>query len=104
MKQLINALLAIFVIQIAMVAGLYWPSAGLMEVLNNDKLVPFNPDILDEVHIGDDKGNEAILVKAGNRWILPDLSGLTINPELIEGLLQDVIRAQTGWPVAGSFA
>lgn len=104
MKQLINALLAIFVIQVAMVAALYWPNAGLMEVLNNDKLVPFNPDILDEIHIGDDKGNEAVLVKAGDHWILPDLSGLTINPELIEGLLQNVMRSTTGWPVASSMA
>lgn len=104
MKQLINALLAIFVIQVAMVAGLYWPSAGLMEVLNNDQLVPFNPESLDEIHVGDDKGNEAVLVKAGNHWILPDLSGLTISPELIEGLLDRVIRSKTGWPVASSVA
>ncbi len=104
MKQLINALLAIFVIQTAMVAALYWPSAGLMEVLNNEQLVPFNPDILDEIHIGDDKGNEAVLVKADNHWILPDLSGLTINPELIEGLLQGVMHSKTGWPVASSVA
>jgi hypothetical protein len=104
MKQLINALLAIFVIQAAMVAALYWPNAGLIEVLNNDELVPFNADLLDEIHIGDDKGNEALLAKAGNRWVLPDLSGLAINPELIEGLLQGVIRAQTGWPVASSVA
>lgn len=104
MKQLINALLAIFVIQVAMVAGLYWPSAGLMEVLNNDQLVPFNPDLLDEIHIGDDKGNEAVLVKTGNHWILPDLSGLTVNPELIKGLLKNVMRSNTGWPVASSVA
>ncbi len=104
MKQLINALLAIFVIQGAMVAALYWPKAGLMEVLNNDVLVPFNAVLLDEIHIGDDKGNEAVLVKAGNHWVLPDLSGLTVSPELIEGLLQAVIRTQTGWPVASSVA
>ncbi|MFT5710859.1 MAG: hypothetical protein ACI8QT_001559 [Halioglobus sp.] len=104
MKQLINALLAIFAIQTAMVAALYWPSAGLMEVLNNDELVPFNADLVEEIHIGDDKGNEAVLVKAGSRWILPDLAGLTVNPELIEGLLQGVMRARTGWPVASSVA
>jgi hypothetical protein len=104
MKQLINALLAIFVIQAAMVTALYWPNAGLIEVLSNDQFVPFNANFLDEIHIGDDKGNEAVLVKAGNRWVLPDLSGLTVNPELIEGLLQGVIRVQTGWPVASSVA
>jgi hypothetical protein len=104
MKQLINALLAIFVIQSAMVAALYWPSAGLMQVLSNEKLVPFPADILDEIHIGDDKGNEAVLVKAGKQWILPDLSGLAINPELIDGLLQGVIQSKTGWPIASSVA
>lgn len=104
MKQLINALLAIFVIQSAMVAALYWQSAGLMQVLSNDQLVSFEPDKLDEIHIGDGEGNEAVLIKAGEHWIIPDLSGLAVSPELIEGLLQAVMYTKTGWPIASSVA
>ena len=104
MKQLINALLLVLVIQSAMVASLYWPEAGLMEVLNTENLVPFDSYLLDEIHIGDDKGNEAVLVKVGERWILPDLNGLEISPELIEGLLKSIINSEPGWPVASSIA
>jgi hypothetical protein len=104
MKQLINALLAVFIIQCAMVAALYWPDAGLMEVLNTEQLVPFDPWLLDEIHIGDEQGNEAVLLKAGDRWILPDLTGLSVSPDLIDKLLQGVIHAQTSWPVATTMA
>ena len=104
MKQLINALLVVFLIQCAMVATLYWPDAGLMEVLNNEKLVPFDPWLLDEIHVGDEQGNEAVLLKAGNAWILPDLTGLNVSPDLIDKLLQGVIHAQTSWPVATTVA
>ncbi len=104
MKQLINALLAVFLIQCAMVATLYWPDAGLMEVLNRSQLVPFEPWLLDEIHVGDDQGNEAVLLKVDDRWILPDLTGLSVSPDLIEKLLQGVIHAQTSWPVATTVA
>ena len=104
MKQLINALVVIFLIQSAMVASLYWPDAGLMEVLNSKKLIPFEPYTVDEIHIGDELGNEAVLLKAGDRWILPDLTGMAVAPDLIEKLLQGVVRANTSWPVASSVA
>jgi len=104
MKQLINALLLVLTIQSAMVATLYWPEAGLMEVLSTSELVPFEPYLLDEIHLGDDKGNEAVLVKLGEHWILPDLNGLEVNPELIDGLLKSVIGSESGWPVASSIA
>ena len=104
MKQIINALLLIFVIQLAMVVALYWPEAGLMEVLNTEQLVPFEPYLLDEIHVGDEQGNEAVLVKTDDHWILPDLTGLSVSPDLIEKLLQGVIHAQTSWPVASTVA
>ncbi len=104
MKQLINALLTVFIIQCAMVATLYWPDAGLMEVLSTEQLVPFDPWLLDEIHVGDEQGNEAVLLKTGDRWILPDLTGLSASPDLIDKLLQGVIHAQTSWPVATTVA
>ena len=104
MKLLINTLLAIFFIQCAMAASLYWPDAGLIQALNTEQLIPFEPYLVDEVHIGDDRGNEAVLVKGGGVWILPDLAGLRVSPELIEKLQQDVFDAKTSWPVATSEA
>jgi len=104
MKQLLHALIFIFIIQSAMVISLYWPDTGIMEVLNTEQLVPFEPYLLDEIHVGDDQENEAVLLKTGDRWILPDLTGLAVSPDLIEKLLQGVIHANTGWPVASTVA
>jgi len=104
MKQLVNALLLVLIIQSAMVATLYWPEAGLMEVLVAEELAPFDAQRLDEIHVGDNKGNEAVLVKAGDHWVLPDLNGMEISPELIKQLLEAVIDSEHGWPVASSNA
>jgi len=104
MKPLINALLLVFIIQCALVATLYWPDANLLEMINPEQLVPFEPYLLDEIHIGDAQGNEAVLLKAGDQWILPDVTGLAVSPGLIDKLLQDLIQAGTSWPVASSIA
>jgi len=104
MKPLINGLLLVFIIQCALVATLYWPDTNLLEMINTEQFVPFEPYLLDEIHIGDDQGNEAVLLKAGDRWILPDVTGLAVSPELINTLLQGLIHAETGWPVASSIA
>lgn len=104
MKPLINALIAIFIIQSAMVASLYWPDTGILEALNTEHLVPFEPYLLDEIHMGDEQGNEAVVLKAGDHWILPDLAGMAVEPDHIDKLLLGVIGSQTGWPVATSVA
>lgn len=104
MKALINALLVIFAIQCAMVAGLYWPDAERAGGRDGEQLLPFDVFSLDEIHIGDEQGNEAVLLKAGDRWILPDLGGLAVNPQLIKKLLLGVIQADPAWPIAHSVA
>ena len=104
MKTLINALILIFIIQSAMVASLYWPDNGLMEAINREQLVPFEAYLLDEIHVGDERGNEAVLLKVGDHWVLPDLTGMAIDPDLIEALLQGVIYTRTSWPVASTVA
>ncbi len=104
MKPLTNALILIFIIQSAMVASLYWPDTDLIKALNHEQFVLFDAYLLDEIHVGDEQGNEAVLLKAGNHWILSDLTGLAIDPGLIEKLLQGVIHARTGWPVANTVA
>ncbi len=104
MKALINALLLIFAIQCAMVVGLYWPDAGGAGARGSEQLLPFDVFLLDEIHIGDEQGREAVLLRAGDGWILPDLGGLAVNPGLIEKLLRGVIEANPPWPVAQSVA
>ena len=104
MRLLIKALLLIFFIQCAMTAALYLPDTSLMQALNTEQLIPFEPYLVDEIHIGDEQGNEAVLIKGGDHWILPDLAGLSISPELIEKLEQSVLNANTSWPVATSVA
>jgi len=75
-----------------------------MDLINRDKLISFEPYRVDEIHVGDGQDNEAVLLKVGDRWILPDLGGLNVAPELIENLIRGVLYAPPGWPVANSLS
>ena len=104
MKALINTLLLVFVVQGAVVAYLYWSDEGFTGALSSNRFIPVEPYFLDEILVEDDEGNEAVLLKAGENWVLPDLTGLAVDPELIEALLQNVVHVDTSWPVANSVA
>jgi hypothetical protein len=102
LKTVTNSLLAVMLIQCAMIATLYWPDTSLIDMINRDRLVDFEPYRVDEVHVGDGQNNEAVLVNVGDHWILPDVGGLKVAPELIEKLIRGVLHARSGWPVARS--
>lgn len=102
MKTVTHSLLAVLAIQCIMIATLYWPDTSLSDIINRDRLVDFEHYRVDEIHIGDGQDNEAVLVNAGDHWILPDLGGLKVAPELIKKLVRGVLHARSGWPVASS--
>lgn len=63
-----------------------------------------NPDLLDEIHIGDDSGREAVLLRRGDRWVLPELGELPVDAEKVALLLNSIGTADKGWPVADTVA
>lgn len=104
MNKQIGSLLVILLIQIALVIALFLPPSQMMDVGAREPLAPFDPDAIDEIYVEDDQGNETILLKMANQWILPDLSGLPIMRERVDALMNSISDTNGQWPIATSIA
>jgi len=91
----------VLLIQAGIVAAVYWPQEDSGQQALAQSLAPFDTDSIDQVHIVDEYDNEAVLQKAGDRWLLPALANLAANPEKVSQLLQGISR-QDSWPIAHS--
>lgn len=104
MSRPIGSLVAILIIQIALTVALFLPQSDIMDTVTREPLVPFDPDAIDEIYVEDDQGNEAVLLKMADQWILPDLHGLPIMRERIDALIDSISDSDEHWPVATSAA
>ena len=52
--------------------------------------------------IGDGYDNEAVLIRSGAHWIIPELHGLPADASKINALLPRLVRQSAGWPVGNS--
>jgi hypothetical protein len=57
---------------------------------------------IDEIHIGDEFDNEAVLVKSGEQWLLPNLENLPADSTKVNSLIENVINNTVVWPIAHS--
>ncbi len=87
-----------------MVIALSLPASDIMDAAAREPLVPFDPDAIDEIYVEDDEGNEAVLLKMADQWVLPDLAGLPIKLERINALIGSISDGEGKWPVATSAA
>ena len=101
MNRTIASLLLVLLIQVGIVAVVYWSGEDSSQQAVAQGLVPFDMDSIDEVQIVDQYDNETVLRKAGDHWILPTLAGLPANPDMVQKLVQG-ISAQNIWPIAHS--
>lgn len=103
MKRAIPTLLLILLIQLALVAVVYWP-----RVITGDDVGPveqaIDPGQVNELRIADEHGGEARLVKSGGRWHLPALHNLPADPDKVANLLDSLLSKDDSWPVARSAA
>ena len=83
-----------------MIAALYWPDPDIMNTETAGALLPFDPDSIDEIYVEDAQGNEAILLKMSDLWILPDLAGMPVDPQMIEKLRDSLSNRAGEWPIA----
>ena len=100
MKHTVWSLLLLLVGQSLLVMALYSPSAGPTQLVAKEPMLSLNPDELNEIHIGDERDQETVLLRQGGRWILPELEGLPADEEKVNTLLNGIGNASTGWPVA----
>lgn len=104
MKRLCYWLAGLGALQLVLVAAVYWPDREAGQELPTETMLPFDPDRIAEIHIGDDRDNEAILLKNQGRWLLPTLADMPVDPDMIEALFDGIARQALGWPVATTVA
>jgi hypothetical protein len=100
----VTLLLLVLVIQCGLVAVVFWPQHVETVESAHEVLTPFPVTSVDELRIGDEFDNEAVLVKSGERWLLPELENLPADPAKVEAALQALQIAPDSWPIAQSAA
>lgn len=104
MSHSVVALVLLTVLQSFLLGILVWPPSTLLDEENTSALLPFNPDTIDEIHLGDDYDNEIILLRIGEHWILPDEENLPVDRSMVEAMINSLAEAHDDWPVAKSTA
>lgn len=100
MNRAVPVLLLVLLIQCGIVAIVFWPQQSPGTGATGPGLAPFSVDAIDELRIGDEFDNEAILVKSGQQWLLPDLENLPADPAKVDTLLQSITGQAGSWPIA----
>jgi hypothetical protein len=97
-------LLLVLLIQCGIIAIVFWPQHSPGTGSTEQGLAPFPVDKIDELRIGDEFDNEAILKRSDKHWLLPDLQNLPADPSKVDTLLQSITGQAGSWPIAHSAA
>jgi uncharacterized protein DUF4340 len=95
-----TALLVLLLLQLALVAKLYWGDRAAELSGGGVSVSDIGPFLIDEIRISDGHGAQAILTKTDNRWTLPGQGGLPANSTRIDQLIEQLTFTDPGWPVA----
>lgn len=97
-----NRLLLAVVIQSVVVAAVFWPRYATESAQAVTALTNLAANSIQEIRIDDGKENKAILQRSGERWLLPELSGLQADADMVNRLLAVATQAAARWPVANT--
>lgn len=103
MKRHLSSLFLILLIQIGLVAAVYWPATN-NRAAAQIAMLPFPLQQVNTIYVGDEFDNETVLSKVGDRWLLPEPGNLPADNAMIEKLLDAVATREGDWPVADSIA
>jgi hypothetical protein len=103
-KRWVTTLLFMLLIQCGLLTAVYWPAQSQTPATAAQQLAGFDSAAIDQIRIGDGYDNEAVLVKAGDRWLLSNLENLPAAAKKIDALLLSFTHQASGWPVAHSTA
>jgi hypothetical protein len=101
-RRAITVLLLILLIQCGIAAVVFWPGQDEAREPAMQALAPIAREQIDELRIGDEFDNEAVIVRSGERWLLPDLDNLPADTEKVETVLSSITAQDPGWPIAHS--
>lgn len=99
-----KTLLLILLIQCGILAAIYWPQQAGQISGGEQALLTTSRDSIDEIRVSDTPDTEAVLLKSGERWLLPELENLPADQLMVEKLLDGLTNTQANWPVARSTA
>lgn len=104
MRNAIPGLLLVLVIQLLLVAVVYWPRIVVDGASTDAAATEINPAEVTRLDIRDEFEGEAQLTREGDRWLLPALHNLPADPEKVATLLAGLLASNDSWPVAHSSA
>jgi hypothetical protein len=96
----VTALLLVLLIQCGIVAAVYWPKQLSLQGDAAQTLAPFAASAVDEIRIGDEFDNEAVLRRAGAQWLLPDRDNLPADSAKVDSLLRNLTAQSGSLPIA----
>lgn len=102
LNRAVALLVTLLVVQCGVIAVVYRPVESRAGGPAEDRLVAFNPAAIDRITIGDEHGNEVVLARPGEHWIIPDLFDLPADTARVDALLHALAAGNRGWPVARS--
>ena len=104
MSRTVTVLLLVLLIQCGITAAIFWPQQQPVTPIPELVLAPFTSESVDEIRIGDKFDNEVLLVKSGDRWLVPSMENLPADAAKVEALLQGIIEQPVSWPIGASAA
>ena len=104
MNRWVTALFLVLLIQCGIVAAVFWPQQLPQQQSATRTFAPFPVNAIDELHISDEFDNEAVLIRSGEQWLLPDLENLPADAARVDALLHDLTTQSGIWPIAQSSA
>jgi hypothetical protein len=103
-KRWVTALFFLVLIQVGIVAVMFWPERTSQQTTTEQLLPRFPVNAIDELRISDSFDNEVVLVRSGEQWLLPDRENLPADASKVQALLKDLTTQAGSWPVARSSA
>ncbi len=104
MKGAVHFLLLLLVLQCALAAWVYWPRDDRPESDSAGPLLLIEPNLVDEIHIADDRDNEIVLRNREGRWLLSGMDELPADDDRVRTLIKGLSQTTPVWPVAKTAA
>ena len=101
MKQWISLLSGLLIAQLVLAVTINLAGEDYGAFQAEEKLLAFNPDQVDGLHIEGD-AKSLLLEKREGRWQLPENGGFPADQDNVKRLLDKLTGLEKGWPVATS--
>ena len=93
MSRLNQILIVLLVVQLALVSFIFWPRPT-SEAQGGPLLADFNADEVVALTIADAEGNQLILGKNGEEWVLPEAGDFPVDGEKVTPFLEKIAAMQ----------